>query len=260
MRSVISLEKVILKRQQRTLLYVDDFSLKEGEILGVVGPNGAGKSTFLKVLSLLENPTSGKIFYKGAHIDKGVNPVQIRRQMSVVFQHPIMLDTTVYRNVAAPLKMRHLSKIEVHQKVYKWMARFGIDHLSKQHAKTLSGGEAQRVALARAMVTDPEVLFLDEPFSALDLPTKKSILRDFSSIIKETNTTIVFVSHDFLEVAYLCRSLLFIDRGKLLKKLPTNEINLQKNLPIELLSFIEEWMTPLGSAINLDEENTEIGQ
>lgn len=203
--------------KDRTILSVPSLSVIQGEILGIMGPNGAGKSTLIKILSCLQAPTSGKLYYKNAELPISKIPLEQRRKWAVVLQQTLIFDTTVFQNVAAGLKIRKISKSEIKQKVNFWLEQFGISHLAKKNAHQLSGGEAQRVNLARALILDPEVLYLDEPFSALDYPTKVKLLKDFKEIIKQTKTTTIFVSHDLTEIQYMSDRLAILIDGKIVQ-------------------------------------------
>ena len=174
---------------------VRSLKLLEQEILAVMGPNGAGKSTLLRILGFLEPPTGGDVIFQGGKVGYGARDrLALHRRTAVVFQEPLLLNTTVFRNVALGLRLRGIHERE--ETVREWLERFGIAHLGDRSARTLSGGEAQRANLARAFVLDPEVLLLDEPFSSLDPPTREALLADLKSILSETRTSTVFVTHD----------------------------------------------------------------
>jgi len=167
----------------------------QNEILAVMGPNGAGKSTLLRVLGFLERPTLGHVVFQGEPVAFGARELlPLHRRTAVVFQEPLLLDTTVYENVALGLRLRGVRQRGA--KVRRWLERFGVAHLADRPARGLSGGEAQRTSLARAFVLSPELLLLDEPFSALDPPTKDALLADLKLVLEETQTTTVFVTHD----------------------------------------------------------------
>jgi len=205
MSCIISANSIKVIRGKREILQVDELSLHRGEILSVVGPNGAGKSTLLLVLSLLVPPSSGEIRFLGEPVT-GRNILCFRRRMAVAFQESLLLNTTVFNNVAQGLSFRGVTGKEAALKVEPWLERMGISHLSGRSARNLSGGEAQRVSLARALVLQPEVLFLDEPFTALDFPTRNDLIRDLSGIIRENGITTFFVTHDFSEIPGLSGS------------------------------------------------------
>lgn len=227
------------KKESRTILKVDHLSLQEGEIVGVIGPNGAGKSTLLKVMAFLLPPTTGKLTYRGQRINPGAVPMSVRHQLATVFQHSLLLDMDVFHNVALGLKFRKIDKVEQNRRVEQWLERFKVAHLARQHAHTLSGGEAQRVSLARALVVEPDILFLDEPFSALDFPTKVSLMEDLKQILKETKTTALFVSHDLMEVKYMTERLVVLIEGHKAQEGPTDAVIHQPN--DQTAPFLNQW-------------------
>ncbi|KOP80089.1 ABC transporter [Bacillus sp. FJAT-21945] len=214
---MIRLENIQYTNKDRTILSVPSLSITQGEILGMMGPNGAGKSTLIKILSCLQAPTAGKLYYKNAELPISRIPLEQRRKWAVVLQQTLIFDTTVFQNVAAGLKIRKVPRSQIKQKVDFWLEQFGISHLAKKNAHQLSGGEAQRVNLARALILDPEVLYLDEPFTALDYPTKVKLLKDFKAIIKQTKTTTIFVSHDVTEIQFMSDRLAILMDGHIVQ-------------------------------------------
>jgi tungstate transport system ATP-binding protein len=181
----------------RTVLDVPHIEIQAGEILAVIGPNGAGKSTLLRVLGLLEVPTSGVVRFRGNPLAwTGQDLLAIRRCFASVFQDALLCDTTVQANVTLGLKLRGRSSGQAAIQVEPWLTRLGIAHLARREARTLSGGEAQRTSLARAFAIHPDVLFLDEPFGALDPPTRDELLTVLQSLLRQEGTTTVFVTHD----------------------------------------------------------------
>ncbi len=189
-------------------------SIPRGETLAVVGPNGAGKSTFLLALARLLKPRRGQIVYDGKSLSQW-NELEYRRKISFVFQSPLLMDMTVEQNVALGLKFRGTPKEETRERVGKRMKQLGIESLSKRRASQLSGGEAQRVSLARAFVLEPELLLLDEPFAALDPPTRAQLIEDLSILLKEDHRTAVFVTHNLSEATRLSRRIAVLVGGKL---------------------------------------------
>jgi len=135
----------------------------------------------------------------------------------MVFQEPLLFDTTVFNNVASGLKIRGMKRGEIRDRAMKQLERFGISHLNDRSARTLSGGEAQRTSLARAFALQPEILLLDEPFSSLDPPTRDSLIEDLEHILQQTRTTAVFATHDRLEALRLSNRMAVMNEGKILQ-------------------------------------------
>lgn len=197
----------------KAILQNINFHLLPRECVGLIGPNGSGKSSLLKILSFLEVPTAGKLYFQGQSVPKNV-PLAIRRKIAIVFQEPLLLNTRVFDNVAIGLKIRGLPKEKIRERVDYWLEEFGVIRLSNQLALSLSGGEAQRVSLARAFALEPDVLFLDEPFSALDAPTKECLRTDLAHVFKSTQITTVLVSHDFKDILQLANRALILINGQ----------------------------------------------
>ncbi|MFN7249467.1 MAG: ABC transporter ATP-binding protein [Anaerobacillus sp.] len=236
---ILELKDVKVFSNKHTLLDIPTFSLQEGDLVGVIGPNGAGKSTLLKILSFLEAPTEGQVLYKGEEKRANTLSLLLRRKFAVALQQSLLFDMTVYQNVALGLKLRKENKNVIDEKVSYWLTKFNIAHLAKKNARSLSGGEAQRVNLARALILAPEVLFLDEPFSALDFPTKAQLIQDFKEILKDTGTTTFLVSHDLLEIKHLTKSLAVILNGKVEQFGNTAEVVDHPNEACA--SFLNKW-------------------
>src|SRR5215216_6879686 len=192
---MIQIRDVVIRRNGMDALRIEALDIQRGEILTVVGPNGAGKSTLLLALARLLRPAHGDIIYDGKSLSQW-DELEYRRKISFVFQAPLLMDMTVEQNVALGLKFRGTPKEETRVRSEKWMKQLGVELLSKRRAGQLSGGEAQRVSLARAFVLEPELLLLDEPFSALDPSTRAKLLEDLSMLLKENQRTAVFVTHN----------------------------------------------------------------
>ena len=202
MSALLEIREMTLRRDKRLVLEIKGLSVEKGEVLAVVGPNGTGKSSLLLTLARLLQPESGELIWAGAScIDKDI--LAYRRRIALVLQEPLLLDLPVFENVALGLRFRGIPAAEIQEKVQRWLARLGIEALRKRPGSKLSGGEAQRVSLARAFVLNPELLLLDEPFSALDAPTRLRLLDDLKSILAETGTTTMIITHDLKEAARL---------------------------------------------------------
>ncbi len=211
---MFQIHDLIIQRNGRDALQVDSLDIQRGETLAVVGPNGAGKSTLLLALARLIKPARGEIIYEGKSLIQ-LNELDYRRKISFVFQAPLLMDMTVEQNVALGLKFRGVSKEEIQARIGKWAKQLDIESLLKRRAGQLSGGEAQRVSLARAFVLEPELMLLDEPFAALDPPTRAKLIEDLSALLKEDHRTAVFVTHNLSEATKLSHRIAVIVDGVL---------------------------------------------
>ena len=214
MSDLLAIRDLLVCREKQTVLEIDQLSVREGEVLAVIGPNGAGKSTLLLALSRLIRPARGEITFGDQPLETQ-NDLEYRRRIGLVLQEPLLLNTSVFENVAAGLRFRHLPKEEITLRVEAWLARLGVSHLRDRPAAKLSGGEAQRVRLARAFAIAPKLLLLDEPFSALDSPTRSRLLEDLQSLLKETGQTTIFVTHDLDEALLLGDQVAVLLAGRL---------------------------------------------
>jgi tungstate transport system ATP-binding protein len=202
-----------------------DLRVGGGEILAVVGPTGAGKTTLLRLLDLLDKPTSGRILFDGIEVSSMSEDqrLKLRRRLSMVSQKPVMFRACVYDNVAYGLKARKADKALVEERVAEALRDVGLASYEKRDAKTLSGGENQRVAFARAVVTDPEVLLLDEPTANLDPRTAKSV-EDL--IVRQIwrGGTVVMATHDLCQASRLADKMAVIMNGELVQAGSIEEI------------------------------------
>jgi tungstate transport system ATP-binding protein len=206
------------------ILNVPSLVVSEGEILVLIGPNGAGKSTLLQTLSALAKPSRGEILFRGQKIGADIPVLQYRRRLAMVLQEPLLFDTTVYNNVASGLKIRGMKRDEIEPIVARALERFGIAHLRDRSARTLSGGEARRASIARAFATNPEVLLMDEPFSALDPIMRETLIEDLEHVLRETRTTTIFVTHDRMEALRLATRLGVMNTGEILQTGSSDEV------------------------------------
>lgn len=223
---MIEIQNLLIQRNKRSVLHVDSLQIQRGETLTVVGPNGAGKTTLLLALAYLLKPMHGEIHFNGKSL-RDWNELDYRRKVSFVFQSPLLLDMTVEENVALGLKFRGISKEEIHRRVGRWIKALGVESLAKRRASQLSGGEAQRVSLARALVLEPELLLLDEPFAALDPPTRSKLFEDLSTLLAEDGRTAVFVTHNLNEAARVSQRVAVIVDGSLRQVGTAREIKTQ---------------------------------
>lgn len=202
MNTLLEVENLLMRRGGQSVLEIERLVVQEGEVLAVIGPNGAGKSTLLLALSRLLSPEHGSLRFRGQPVEE-IGNLAYRRRIALVLQESLLLDVSVYQNVAMGLRFRKLPRDQVQKRVEPWLERLGIARLRNRPARNLSGGEAQRVSLARAFAIQPDLMMLDEPFSALDAPTRMRLLDDFQALLAETGLTTLFITHDRDEAIFL---------------------------------------------------------
>jgi tungstate transport system ATP-binding protein len=208
---VLEARDLVAYRGDRPVARAARIELAEGEHLALLGPNGAGKSSLVLGLATLVR-TKGELRYRGAPVR---DAAAYRRRIAVVFQRPLLLDRSVRDNAALGLALRGVGKRERDARADNELARLGVGQLAERSALGLSGGEAQRVSIARALAIDPEILFLDEPFSALDAPTRETLIADLARVLRERGVTTVMVTHDRDEALSLADRIGVVMHGEL---------------------------------------------
>ena len=198
------LNNLVKRYGNREACNIHHLEIYRGEILGIIGPSGAGKSTLLRMLNFLESTTSGSLIFDGASFNRASSvPMSVRRKMTMVFQHPLLLNTSALNNVAYGLKLRNNRHAKARAQAL--LERLGLGHLAKENPSTISYGEAQRVALARALIIEPEVLLLDEPTANLDPYNVALIEKLVREVNKDLKTTIVVVTHNVFQAKRLAQ-------------------------------------------------------
>ena len=210
----LNMAGVVVQANNRAILDVATFTVAAGESVALIGPNGAGKTTLLHVAALLRQPDRGTVIIDG-QMATADSAACLRRKLAVVFQDPLLFDTTAIENAAAGLRFASVPRAEAERRAGEWLARFGVAHLSRRRARSLSGGEAGRVALARAFATAPALLLLDEPFAALDAPTRTALLPELRAQVRETSASAVLVTHDLDEAFAFGDRLAILSRGQI---------------------------------------------
>ena len=203
----------------REVLKKINLSINQGEIFALMGPSGVGKTTLFRILNLLEKPSEGKLFFRGIEISGYTirEKINARRSMSMLFQTPCVLNTTVFNNVAYGLVIRKVDKKTILEKVMNALSIVGLEGTGGQRARTLSGGEAQRMAFARAIVYEPEILLLDEPTSSLDPANVAMIEEIIKRIRRERGTTIVIATHNIYQVKRIADRVGILLNGELIE-------------------------------------------
>ncbi len=236
MKPLLEIRDLLVCRETRPVVEVDHLAVDQGNVLAVVGPNGAGKTSLLLAVAHLIKPERGYILFNGEEIP-AKKELQYRRRIALVLQEPLLVSQTVHQNAALGLHFRGFPKEEIARRVDHWLERLGIAHLRDRRADKLSGGEAQRVSLARAFVLQPELLLLDEPFSALDNPTRRGLLDELRSILAETATTTLMITHNLQEATQVSHHLAVIIGGKL-RQTGTPEDLLNSPVSDEVAAFL----------------------
>lgn len=214
--SLMELINVGQVHNKTTLLEGINLKIKRGEVLALIGPTGAGKTTLIRIMSLLEPPATGEVWFDGINITRsGNHKLEARRRMAYVQQKPIVFSMNVFDNIACGLKWRHTAKDVVRKKVDDALKLVGMEEFRNRDAKTLSGGENQRVTIARALVTDPELLLLDEPTANLDPLSVTKVEGILEKIIAGGETTVVMTTHDMAQGQRLAGKIGVIINGKL---------------------------------------------
>jgi tungstate transport system ATP-binding protein len=188
------------------------FTLRPGTRTVILGPNGAGKSLLLRLCHGLLRPTAGSVEWRGDAPDP-------RAHQAMVFQQPVMLRRSAAANLAYVLAGGGVPRRDRTGLLADALARTGLTHLAHTPARVLSAGEQQRLALARAWITDPEVIFLDEPTASLD-PAATRAVEDIVLAIHQTGTTVVLTTHDLGQARRLAEDVLFLHRGRILERGP----------------------------------------
>jgi putative spermidine/putrescine transport system ATP-binding protein len=188
-----------------------NLEVEKGQLVTLLGPSGCGKSTLLRCLAGLEVVSSGKVYLDG----NDITDVSARnRGIGMVFQqYSLFPNLSVFQNVAYGLKQKKMPKAQIEKKVKQILALVGLEEKINQYPSQLSGGQQQRVALARAIVTEPKVLLLDEPLSAIDALLRRNLQIEIRRIQKELNITTIFVTHDQDEAMVLSDMIHLFNEG-----------------------------------------------
>lgn len=208
--AILEARDLAVERAGRVVVRAERLAIEEGEILAVLGPNGSGKTSLLLALATLL-PLRGELLHRGQAI---ADPVAYRRRIGVAFQRPLLLDRSVVDNAALGLELRGVGSAERRARAIAALDRFGVAALAPRSAVSLSGGEAQRVSLARAFAVGPEILFLDEPFAALDPPTREALVADLARVLGDDGVTTVLVTHDRDEARSLADRVAMVIDGR----------------------------------------------
>ncbi|QHI96091.1 ATP-binding cassette domain-containing protein [Aristophania vespae] len=196
------------------------FSVKKGEVVGLIGRSGAGKSTLLRCLCALERPQKGSIILNGTDLTKEneTSLTKIRREIGLVFQHfNLLTSRSVAGNIALPLQIAGWSKDRQKARVKELLQLVGLEKFEKKYPSQLSGGQKQRVGIARALAASPSLLLCDEATSALDPEATTSIFNLLNDINQKLGLTIILITHEMDVVRRFAQHILVLDHGKLVE-------------------------------------------
>ncbi|TDK60869.1 ABC transporter ATP-binding protein [Bacillus salipaludis] len=220
--SFVTIENLKKSFHQETVLHSINLSIKEGEFVTLLGPSGCGKSTLLRSIAGLLTPEEGLIYIDGKNVTN-VKPKD--RQVGMVFQsYALFPNMTVQENIEFGLKMKKHDQQTIKRKVARIVELVELGGKEASYPRELSGGQQQRVALARSLVTEPKVLLLDEPLSALDAQIRKNLQKQLRAIQQELNMTTVLVTHDQEEAMAVSDYIYILNNGVIAQSGTPHEI------------------------------------
>lgn len=217
------IRKVYGKKQvAQEVLKGIDLEVNEGEFVGIMGQSGSGKTTLLNVLCSIDKATDGVIEINGINLrnmkDRALANFR-REQLGFIFQEYNLLDTlTVKENILLPLSISKVSKVEAEARFQDLVKLLGIDDIVKKYPNEISGGQKQRTSAARALISNPSIVFADEPTGALDSKSATALLSNLESINEQKNVTIMMVTHDSVAASF-CSRVLFLKDGQVYTEL-----------------------------------------
>lgn len=215
---ILSARGICLEARGQRLLDGIDLEIRPGRCTVILGPNGAGKSVLLRVLHGLLQPSAGRVLWQGRPLDR-----LGRRAQALVFQRPVLLRRSVRANLAFALGPLGLARQSRRARVDRALAEARLETLAQRPARVLSGGEQQRLALARALITEPEVLLLDEPTANLD-PAATQVIEDQVRAARAAGVTPVLVTHDLGQARRLGDDLVFLQDGRVAETGPVDKV------------------------------------
>lgn len=215
-------KKIILKARnikksykENEVLNIKSFNIYEGVFNFLLGPNGSGKTTLLNILSQVDLEYQGEVIYRGNKINKNkMDVLDIRRKFSVIWQNPYLFNKRVRYNIGLPLQLRGVSTDKINKKVENLAEELSITHLLKKHSGELSGGERQKVSIARSLITEPELLFIDEPNTYLDYESSMFFNNLFTNLVNN-GVTVLMVTHDLYQIKNMADYLTVLKDGEI---------------------------------------------
>ena len=240
---LISVKHLVKEYNHGTVHALDgcDLDIHKGEVVAIIGPSGSGKSTLLRSLNMLEEPTSGAIFFDGVDLaDKSVDINLHRQKMGMVFQHfNLFPHKTVLQNITlAPITLKKKTPAEAETQARTLLERIGLSDKANEYPNMLSGGQKQRIAIVRSLMMDPEVMLFDEPTSALD-PEMIGEVLDVMKDLAESGMTMIVVTHEMRFAREVSSRTIFLDGGHIEEDKPSHELFAHPESP-RLVSFLDK--------------------
>ncbi len=212
-----------------------DLTIPSNKIYGIIGKSGAGKSTLVRLISMLEKPDEGKVFYDGNRVDNLAKKdlIKKRREIGMIFQNfNLFSSRTAAKNIAYPMEICGMNKDYIRKRIDELLSLVGLEGKGDAPISTLSGGQKQRVAIARALSTNPSILFCDEATSALDPQTTRSILALIKEIQQKMNLTVVMITHQMEVVRDACDRVAVLESGRIVEEGSVSEVFSNPKSPV----------------------------
>lgn len=206
------IENLTKEYEGRRVLDIRELAIEDGALCGIIGPNGAGKSTLLNLIAGLMKPSGGRLLY-----GEDRNPAVPYQNMTMVFQKPYLIRTTVEKNISYPLKLRRWKQPIIDERVRELTEELGLSDFRRQKSWKLSGGEIQKVALARALAFYPKLLLLDEPTANVDPSTTSEIEKMLKLINIREKSTVILVTHNLVQARRICDQVIFMNQGEIVE-------------------------------------------
>ncbi|GLX67245.1 ABC transporter ATP-binding protein [Paenibacillus glycanilyticus] len=258
--NAIELQGIHVALDGKQVLHNIELTIKQGDFMTFLGPSGCGKTTLLRTIAGLQKADAGTITISGREVANGETQFHMepsKRRLSLVFQsYALWPHMTVYENVAFGLQVRKLAKAVVREKVEAALGKMRIAELAGRYPSELSGGQQQRVAIARAIVTEPDILLLDEPLSNLDAKLRVEMRAELKRLHQELNTTVIYVTHDQHEAMTLSTKVAVFFGGQIVQLDKPRELYKRPNT-LQVAEFIGSagmQMNRLEGVVRTDEE------
>lgn len=242
----------------REVLNIKILSLRSGIIYGLLGPNGAGKTTLMRILSFMDQPSSGEIFFKGDKVRRE-DAAGLRSKVVWVPQNPVMLTGSLLYNVEFPLALKKVKKLERRTRAMELLKLVRLESLARSPAPNLSGGEAQRGSIARALAAGAEVILFDEPTASVDFRSRGEIIELIQMLNQEHALSVIVTSHDADLASRLCHRHISLFDGKLVSEVSQADgfgaKKLSLTVPASLKKFENKIIFSIESSLLQDKQN-----